>query len=160
MTSRKIKDRYLSQRIPDLKAETEALRVSDFVGTIENFAKEYLTGAMEIETEGSSDGAISISVAYTAYLLRSFLSSVRSDEMIYLKIAFDGALSLSVSFSSLPSAEELSEIITLARVAGWDVKRDGETLHFYAEVYDDRALQIYAVSIDDLMSEFKNIIFL
>lgn len=160
MHGRKISGRYLSERVPNLEAERRNIDASGFAVAIERFINDYLRGAAEVEVCGSADGTINVSEAYTAYLLRSLILYSEPDEMLYLKIELGERITLKASFATLPAKQSLAHTVEIAKAAGYKVSRDNSTLFFTAEICSDKALQIYAISIDDFVKELENIIFM
>ena len=122
----------------------------EFANTLKRFIDQNLSGAMTVTVLGHSDECVNLKLSVVTYMIRLFCEMAGENEVIELYISLGDKLTMSLSFKSLDDHESVSHLIKTARLAGFDVLRDGGTLIFEASV-SKATLQVYAASSDEFM---------
>ena len=150
MRKRKINPQYLRQ-ITAQEVKDEVIDALDFSMSLVRFADEYLGGIMNISVSGVSRGTVKLNLPVTSYLIRLLAECGDSDELIEPHISLDDTLSISVTYTCACPTEDVATIVKVARLAGFEVKRDGNSLYFTAKVTTTHLMQLYATSADDFL---------
>lgn len=148
MRKRKINPQYL-RRITSQYVKDESIDTLEFADSLKRFADEYLGGIMSIGIDGVARGSVSLKLPVASYLIRLLCECGDSDEFIEARISLKDELTLSVSYKNQCPPEDVAEIVKVARLAGFEVKRDGNSLFFSADISITSIMQIYAVSAEE-----------
>lgn len=148
MRKRKINPQYL-RRITSQDVKDESIDTLEFADSLKRFADEYLGGIMSIGIDGVARGSVSLKLPVASYLIRLLCECGDSDEFIEARISLKDELTLSVSYKNQCPPEDVAEIVKVARLAGFEVKRDGNSLFFSADISITSIMQIYAVSAEE-----------
>ena len=150
MKKRKIDPGYLRQLLsPSIKEQV--ISVQEFTSTARIFADEYLQGMLRVAVNGGCDGTVRLNLSAVSYLVRLLCELAEDDEVIDLIFDLGDNMTMSASFRDMSNHEDVAHIIKVARLANFDVTRDGNTLIFSADVTVSPIMKIYAVSSDDFM---------
>ena len=147
MKKRKINPEYL-RHITSSDVKNKAIDALDFALSIKRFAEEYLDGIITVYVEGQSEGTLSLKLPVVSYLVR-LMSEGTDDGTLMVKISLGEKIILNATFDPMPSTNDTVHIISVAKLAGFDVTRDGDTLLFSADVKSSHVMKIYAVSSED-----------
>ena len=148
MRKRKINPQYLksilSQDVTD-----EEISATDFSRSLKKFADEYLNGIMEFTTEGSSTGSVSLKLPVASYLIRLLCECGDSDEIIRATLSIADEVQLKVDYENHCPTDDVAYLIKVAKLAGFNVERNGNSLLFKAEVKVSSIFHVYAISYED-----------
>ena len=144
MKKRKINPEYL-RNITSSDVKNEAIDALDFALSIKRFAEEYLDGIVTVNVEGQSEGTLSLKLPVVSYLVR-LMSEGTDDGTLMVKISLGEKIILNATFDPMPSTNDTVHIISVAKLAGFDVTRDGDTLFFSADIKASHIMKIYAIS--------------
>lgn len=147
MQKRKINPEYL-RHITASDVKNEAIDALDFALSIKRFAEEYLEGIVTVSVTGQSEGTLSLKLPVVSYLVR-LMSEGTDDGTVTVDISLGEKIRLDAEFDPMPSVDDTVHIISVAKLAGFDVARDGDTLLFSADVKSSHVMKIYAVSSED-----------
>ena len=148
MRKRKINPQYL-RRITSQDVKDEAIGTLEFADSLKRFANEYLGGIMSISIDGVARGSVNLKLPVASYLIRLICECGDNDEFIEANISLGDKLILSVNYHHQCPTEDIAEIVKVARLAGFEAERVGNTLRFSASVSITSIMQIYAVSAED-----------
>ena len=148
MRKRKINPQYL-RRITSQDVKDEAIGTLEFADSLKRFANEYLGGIMSISIDGVARGSVNLKLPVASYLIRLLCKCGDNDEFIEANISLGDKLTLSVNYQHQCPTEDVAEIVKVARLAGFEAERVGNTLRFSASVSITSIMQIYAVSAED-----------
>ena len=148
MRKRKINPQYLLN-ITSREIKSESIDSYDFASSIKKFAEEYLGGIMELNISGTSKGCVKLILPVTTYLVRLLCECGDGDELIEADISLKDELTMSVTYKGECPVSDVSEIVKVARLAGFKVERNENTLIFKTEVITSPIMQIYAMSNED-----------
>ncbi len=147
MKKRKINTEYL-RHITSSDVKNETIDSLDFALSVRRFAEEYLDGIVYVRVTGQGEGTLSLKLPVVSYLIR-LIAECPPEGTVAIDIALGEKYRLDVSFDCMPSLDDTVHIINVAKLAGFEVARDGDTLSFTAEAKISHALKIYAVSGND-----------
>lgn len=153
MKKRKINPEYL-RHITSSDVKNEAIDALDFALSIKRFAEEYLDGIVTVNVEGQSEGTLSLKLPVVSYLVR-LMSEGTDDGTLMVKISLGEKIILNATFDPMPSTNDTVHIISVAKLAGFDVTRDGDTLLFSADIKAIHIMKIYAISSNDFADLLK-----
>ena len=153
MKKRKINPEYL-RHITSSDVKNEAIDALDFALSIKRFAEEYLDGIVTVNVEGQSEGTLSLKLPVVSYLVR-LMSEGTDDGTLMVKISLGEKIILNATFDPMPSTKDTVHIISVAKLAGFDVTRDGDTLLFSADIKASHIMKIYAISSNDFADLLK-----
>ena len=153
MKKRKINPEYL-RHITSSDVKNEAIDALDFALSIKRFAEEYLDGIVTVNVEGQSEGTLSLKLPVASYLVR-LMSEGTDDGTLMVKISLGEKIILNATFDPMPSTNDTVHIISVAKLAGFDVTRDGDTLLFSADIKASHIMKIYAISSSDFADLLK-----
>ena len=148
MRKRKINPQYL-RRITSQDVKDESIDTLEFADSLKRFADEYLAGIMSISIDGVARGSVTLKLPVASYLIRLLCECGDSDEFIEARISLGDELTLSVSYKNPCPSEDVAQIVKVAKLAGFEVKRYGNLLFFSADVSITSIMQIYAVSAEE-----------
>lgn len=148
MRKRKINPQYL-RRITSQDVKDESIDTLEFADSLKRFADEYLGGIMSITIDGVARGSVSLKLPVASYLIRLLCECGDSDEFIEARISLGDELTLSVNYKNPCPSEDVAQIVKVARLAGFEVKRNGNALFFSADISITSIMQIYAVSAEE-----------
>ena len=149
MRKRKINPQYL-RHITSQEMKDESIDTYEFTESLKRFADEYLGGIMDISVDGVARGFVNLKLPVTSYLIRLICECGDSDEFIEAHITLGDKLTLSVCYKKPCPAEDVAQIVKVAKLAGFDVTRDGNSLFFSADISITSIMQVYAATGDDL----------
>ena len=150
MRKRKINETYLRQILaPDVR--DEMIDASVFSATLGEFVGEYLCGIATLETSGDANGKVRLKLPVVSYLIRLLAEGIDEGETISFSITIDENLTLMASYPRLPCVDDTALIVKVARLAGFDVKRKGESLYFTAKMQTSAIMHVYASSSEEFM---------
>ena len=121
---------------------------------IKRFAEEYLDGIVTVNVEGQSEGTLSLKLPVVSYLVR-LMSEGTDDGTVTVDISLSEKIRLDAEFDPMPSVDDTVHIINVAKLAGFDVARDGDTLLFSADIKVSHIMKIYAISSNDFADLLK-----
>jgi hypothetical protein len=153
LKKRKINPEYL-RHITASDVKNEAIDALDFALSIKQFAEEYLDGIVSVFVEGQSEGTLSLKLPVVSYLVR-LMSEGTDDGTVTVRISLGEKIVLNAAFDPMPDTNDTVHIINVAKLAGFDVTREGDTLSFSADVKASHILKIYAVSSSDFADLLK-----
>ena len=153
MRKRKINPQYL-RHITSQDVKDEAIDTFEFADSLKRFADEYLGGIMSISIDGLARGTVNLKLPVASYLIRLICECGDNEEFIEANINLGDKLTLSVSYKNQSPLEDIAQIVKVARLAGFEVEREGNILRFSASTSITSIMQIYAVSAE----EFFNIL--
>ena len=153
MKKRKINQEYL-RRITSSEVKDERMDALSFALSIKEFADEYLGGLVTVEIIGDRRGSVNLKLPVVSYLIRLIAMITDDDELIEIKITLNDEIMIESRFHSLCDVEGVTHIVQVARLAGFNVDREGDTMYFTAKIQASQIMQIYATSND----EFKNLL--
>lgn len=153
MKKRKINPAYL-RTITSHDVQDSAIDALDFALSIKEFAEEYLRGIVTVEIHGAPKGKVTLKLPVVSYLIRLFCENAKDDEMVEVTVSLDDELTMEVRFESIDKSEDAAHLISVAKLAGFKVKREDNTFFFTAEVKISRIMHIYAAS----STEFKDML--
>lgn len=148
MRKRKINQQYL-RHITSQQTNESEIDSFEFADSIRSFAEEYLYGIMTVSISGASMGYTKLNLPVASYLVRLLGELGEDDEEICLEISLSDELMMRASYRRLAPTEDVAYIIKVARLAGFEVSREGESLTFKSEVNITQVLRIYATSGED-----------
>ena len=148
MRKRKINTQYL-RHITSQEVKDEAMDALEFAISLKRFADEYLRGIMSISIDGTSRGHVKLKLSVASYLVRLICECGDNDDFIEASISLGDKLTLSVNYKNPCPAEDVAQIVKVARFAGFEVARNGNSLFFSTDVTITAIMQIYATSGDD-----------
>lgn len=146
MIKRKINPDYLRQ-ITSSEIRDEMIDSLAFARSLKSFIDEYLCGIASARIEGESIGMLSLKLPVVSYLVR-LLSEV-TDDTVEITITLSSPFKLSAGFKSLCDVEKVAHIVSVARLCGFDVEREENTLVFSAKLRTTATMKIYATSSDE-----------
>ena len=147
MKKRKINPEYL-RNITSGETKNEAIDSLDFALSVKRFADEYLEGILSVSIAGQSEGTLSLKLPVVPYLIR-LMSESSDDGRVTVNILLGEMVTMHAQFDPMPSINDTVHMINVARLAGFEIIRDGNTLSFSAEAKSSHILKIYAVSSND-----------
>ena len=150
MRKRKINPQYLRQITSQQISETR-IDALDFADSIKRFSEEYLAGIMQAYISGISRGYVKLNLPVASYLIRLLCEAATEDEVVALEIRLDEELTMTARYVKLAPAQEIAELIKVARLAGFEVSRFENSLTFKAQVYITSIMQIYATSGEEFL---------
>ena len=153
MRKRKINQNYLRE-ITSTKTQNERIDTLSFALSIKEFVNEYLDGLVNVQITGDRRGNVNLNLPVTSYLIRLIAMITDDDEPIDIKITIDDNLTVESRFHALTDVVGVAHIVQIARLAGFSVDRDNNTLFFTAKIQATHIIQIYATSNE----EFKNLL--
>ena len=148
MRKRKINPQYL-RHITSQEITPETIDVLSLTESIKRFTDEYLGGIINLRVSGEAQGSINLNLPVTTYLIRLLCECGDSDEMIDANIRLGEDFTLTVKYHSQCPTDDAAYIVNVARLAGFGVTRDANTLIFRAEIKTSSIMQIYATSNED-----------
>ena len=148
MRKRKINTQYL-RHITSQDVKDEAIDAFELADSLKRFADEYLGGIMRISIDGISRGFVNLKLSVASYLIRLICECGDSDDFIEANITLSDRLTLTVSYKNPPPAEDVAQIVKVARLAGFEVARDENSLFFSTDISITSIMQIYATSGED-----------
>ena len=151
MRKRKINPQYL-RHITSQEIKDEAIDANDFAYSLDRFAREYLNGLVDFSIIGTSMGFVNLKLPVTSYLIRLIAECESGDEVINLDISLSDAFTMTATYKSPCMTEDVAHIVNIARLAGFEVSRDGNSLIFKACILTTSILQVYATSVEDFYS--------
>ena len=104
---------------------------------------------MTVEVSGVSKGWVNLKLPVASYLIRLLCENAKDDEMIDIDITLNEDITMSARFETPCSTEDAAYAIKVAKLAGFNVSRDGNVLIFKAKVSADTIMQVYATSGED-----------
>ena len=147
MRKRKINPQYLksilSQDVRD--GEISAL---DFAISLKKFADDYLGGIIEFKVEGSSTGCVRLKLPVATYLIRLLCECGDYDDLIQATLSIGEDITLKVDYEKRCPTDDVAYIVKVAKLAGFRVERDGNSLIFKAEITLTSIMRIYAISTE------------
>ena len=132
----------------------ESVGATVFAEALARLAEEHLRGAVELSISGNSDGYTSLSLGTISELIRCAIAGISPDDVLKISLELTEDMKITLSAKRLPPPTALAHIITLAKSAGFTVRRDGESITLTAALEFSRSLSIYAISSDDV---YKNL---
>ena len=145
MKKRKINKQYL-RKITSPEIKPTPLDALDFATTVQRFAKDYLRGIMTVEICGTPSGRVNVNIHVTSYLIRLLCDGIDDDEMVEVIFHFDDEMRIEARFKQLPDCDATGYMVNVAKLAGFRVSRDNETLFFHAKTDISSTMKIYANS--------------
>ena len=150
MIKRKINPEYL-RRITASNVNDDKIYAQDFQDTVSRFAKEYLAGVMTLKISGSSNGTVKLKLPVVSYLVR-LLCEEAEDEPVKCEITLEtDKLTLRTTYPAIWDNKKTAYLISIGKLAGFDVKRDSDILFFSTSITVSSIVQIYALSRDEFM---------
>lgn len=153
MRKRKINQDYL-RSITSTEVKNERIDALAFSLSIKEFVDEYLKGLVTVEIIGDRHGTVNLNLPVASYLIRLIAMITDDDEVIKLKITLGDDITIESRFHALTDMLGVAHIVQVARLAGFNVDREGDTLFFTAKIQTTHIMQIYATSSED----FKNLL--
>lgn len=153
MRKRKINQDYL-RRITSTEIKNEQIDALTFALSIKEFVDEYLEGLVTVEIVGDRRGNVNLNLPVASYLIRLIAMITDNDEVIELKISLDDQITIESQFHMLTDVPGVAHIVQVARLAGFSVDREGDTLLFTSKIHATQIIQIYAMSNE----YFKNLL--
>ncbi|MBQ7343904.1 MAG: hypothetical protein IJW53_03955 [Clostridia bacterium] len=147
MKKRKINPDYL-RHITSSDVRNEAIDSLDLALSVKRFAEGYLDGIVSVRVTGQGEGTLSLKLPVVSYLIR-LIAECPPEGTVAIEITLGEKFRLDASFDCMPSLDDTVHMINVAKLAGFDVARDGDTLSFTTDAKISHALKIYAVSGND-----------
>lgn len=147
MRKRRINPDYLV-RITGMDVKNEPIDSLDLALSIKRFANEYLAGIVNVSIEGKSEGKVGLKLSVVSYLIR-LISMSTEDGTVDLTVSLGENLKIDARFDYMPSVDDTVDIINAAKLSGFEVSREDNTLSFTAKVIGSRIMQVYAASSDE-----------
>lgn len=147
MKKRKINPEYL-RHITSSDVKNEAIDSLDFAISIGRFAADHLKGLVNVSITGQSEGALSLKLPVVSYLIR-LIAECPPEGTVDIDITLGEKVKLDARFDYMPDLDDTVHIINVAKLAGFEVSRDGDFLTFTTESKISHVLNVYAVSGDD-----------
>lgn len=151
MKKRKINPQYL-RHITSQDVKDDSIDTYEFIESLKRFADEYLGGIMSVSVDGAPRGYVNLKLPVASYLIRLICECGDSDEFIEVKITVGDELTLSVCYKNPCPAEDVAEIVKVARLAGFKVTRANNSIFFSADISITSIMQIYAISAEDFFN--------
>lgn len=139
----------------DTNPATSTFGAIEFIKTLESFAKDSLSGILEVNADGYSHGNVHLKLPVVSYLMRLLYDAAEDDEIVVLNVHLGEKLVIESSFNDLSDHEHTALIVKIASYAGFDVSRNKNTLIFTAEILHAGALPIYAMHCDEFTNMLK-----
>lgn len=149
MKKRKINPEYL-RHITSSDVKNEAIDSLDFAISLRRFAADHLEGLVNVSITGQSEGALSLKLPVVSYLIR-LIAECPLDGTVDINISLGEKVRLDAHFDCMPDLGDTVHIINVAKLAGFEISRDGDTLTFTTEAKIRHVLKVYAVSGSDFM---------
>ena len=149
---RKIDQTYLRQ-ILSPEVRDEEIDALGFATTLSDFINEYLRGIAAAKITGAANGKVSLKLPVVSYLVRLLAEGVDDDGALDFKISLGEKMVIEARFTRLPNVDEAAHIVKVARLAGFNVKREAESLYFSVGIRATSIMQIYATSSEDFMHQ-------
>ena len=149
MKKRKINPEYL-RHITSSDVKNEAIDSLDFAISLRRFATDHLDGLVSVSITGQNEGALSLKLPVVSYLIR-LIAECPPEGTVDINIALGEKIRLDVRFDCMPGLDDTVHIINVAKLAGFEVSRDTDTLTFTAEAKISHVLKVYATSGSDFM---------
>ena len=159
MKKRRLLYGSISSRICEI-TDKENVLADEFASALRRLADDYLQGSVELDIKGTSRGIVTISVSTAAELIRLMLEGIAPDDVLQINIELASELKIELAPRSLPKAEILAKIITLAKSAGFTVSRTKTTVTLTSDIAQTQLLKIYAISQDDIYEQMRDVIIL
>ena len=126
----------------------------DFAISIKEFADEYLRGLMNVRISGVSRGDVHLKLPVVTYLIRVLCEIAAEDTMIDVEVSIGERLSIKADYDGLGEVGDVAYMVSVARLAGFEVTRENNTFTFTSEVKISSIMKVYATS----MLDFKNML--
>lgn len=151
MRKRKINPQYL-RHITSQDVKDEKIDSLDFALSIKRFADDYLRGIMQVVISGTPRGTVSIKLPVASYLIRLLAECADNDDLVELDITLGDKLTIRADYNSACKSEDVATVVKVAKLAGFEVARDGNSLFFSAKAVTSSVLQVYANSGEDFLN--------
>lgn len=152
MRKRKIDQAYL-RSILSPEVRDDEIDALSFALTLKDFTDEYLKGIATCEVAGSANGKVSLKLSVVSYLVRLLAESADEGDTVRFSITLDENMLLAAHLRKLPDVAGTAHIVKVARLAGFDVERECESLYFKAKIRVSSIMQIYATSSEEFMHQ-------
>ena len=153
MKKRKINPTYL-RAITASDVKDAPIDALDLAISIKEFAEEYLRGIMTVSIEGTSRGNANLKLPVATYLVRLLCETAADDAMVDVNILLGDEIVMKAHFEELKDVEDVAYMVRVAKLAGFEVTRDGKSFSFSCAVKSDSIMKVYAAS----MIDFKNML--
>lgn len=153
MKKRKINPTYL-RAITASDVKDAPIDALDLAISIKEFAEEYLRGIMTVSIEGTSRGNANLKLPVATYLVRLLCETAADDAMVDVNILLGDEIVMKAHFEELKDVEDVAYMVRVAKLAGFEVTRDGKSFSFNCAVKSDSIMKVYAAS----MLDFKNML--
>ncbi len=159
MRRRKIGERVLSPRIPESVRQT-TIKLTDFSGSLDEFAREYLGGALTYTDPAISDGYITICSYQTAYALRVAAEYGAPDRPVRVTARIsEGKFELHIVIKDNLELEALATITKALRRAGFSIIPYEDGVRAETKFERDKLLKIYEKSSRVFLQDLYTIFF-
>ena len=149
MKKRRINKEYL-RRITSRDIKNSNLTAIELANTVQSFAHGYLTGMMKVDITGTSLGEVALNMPVFSYLIR-LICEEATDEPATCSIALSDKLVMRVGYPAIDDDEMTAYLVQVARLVGFKVDREGDTLIFSTDIRITSIMHVYATSSDELM---------
>ena len=150
MRKRKIDPTYLRQILsPNIKDDRVDALV--FATTLKEFIDGQLSGIATASISGAVNGNVSLKLPVVSYLARLLAEGTDEDGTLEFAISLDEKMVIEARFTKLPDVDEAAHIVKVAMLAGFDVRREAESLYFTVGIQASSIIQIYATSSEEFM---------
>lgn len=149
MKRRQINREYLI-RITSPSVKDSPIDALELATSIELFAKEHLEGLMTVKIEGRSMGKLILKLPVVSYMIR-LIAEAAVDEAVETTIILDEDFTVRVDFPTVPSIKDTVHLINVAKLSGFEVRREGNVFFYSAPINVSPIMQVYAVSGDEIM---------
>ena len=159
MRRRKIGERTLSPRIPTSVKQTR-IKVEDFASSLDEFAREYLAGALIYNNLTPYDGYVTVCSYQTAYALRLAVEYGAPDKPVRVTTRIsDGKFELHIVIRDNLEIEALVEITKARRRAGFSIIPYEDGVRAEVATERDRLLKVYAKSRNVFLEDLRTVFF-
>lgn len=149
MKRRQINREYLI-RITSPSVKDSPIDAFELAKSIEHFAKEHLEGILTVKIEGSSMGKLMLKLPVVSYMIR-LIAEAAVDEAVNVTIILDEEFTVKANFPTVPSLEDTIHLINVAKLSGFEVRREGNVFFYSTPITISPIMQVYAISGDEIM---------
>ena len=122
----------------------------DMIESLKSFTREYLGGVMELEVSGYSLGFVRLKVPVFSYFIR-LICEPAEETPAKMSVTISDQLTMRVEYPAIRDNEMTAYLISVAKLTGFKVRREGDVLIFTADTHISPIMKLYASSYDEVM---------
>ena len=95
-------------------------------------------------------GKLMLKLPVVSYMIR-LIAEAAVDEAVNVTIILDEEFTVKADFPTVPSLEDTIHLINVAKLSGFEVRREGNVFFYSTPITISPVMQVYAISGDEIM---------